>query len=313
MAEPASSINIRLQRDVSGIRGAVGRIWGRWWVKLLAVFAGLLLLAYLLLWLLVARDLPSVDGLRLYEPPLPTNVRDINGTPIHSYARERRVELSYDEYPPLLVRAFLAAEDRTFFEHHGLDFPGLMRAAIQGVMTGTTPRGTSTITQQVAKNLLVGNEVSYSRKLKEAILAWRIEDTLSKQQILELYLNQIPLGRNAFGVEAASHAYFDKELDELSLAQMAYLAILPKGPANYDPFRNTARALGADRHFCVDSESGGNCRCESRNASHYAIGVSHRDGHWHRDWTCRRNFRCRCRSCGRADDRFHRSLRRRDF
>ena len=105
------------------------------------------------------------------------------------------------------------------------------------------PVGASTITQQVAKNLLVGNEVSYVRKRKEAILAYRIENALTKQQILELYLNQIALGRNAFGVEAASHAYFDKELDELSLPQIAYLAILPKGPANYDPVRNSDRAL----------------------------------------------------------------------
>ena len=113
----------------------------------------------------------------------------------------------------------------------------------EGALSGSTPRGTSTITQQVAKNLLVGNEASYLRKIKEGILAWRIEDTLSKPQILELYLNSIELGRNAGGVEAASHAYFGKELDELSLPQMAYLAILPKGPANYDPDRHADRAI----------------------------------------------------------------------
>ena len=137
----------------------------------------------------------------------------------------------------------MSAEDKTFFQHHGVDFPGLIRAAAEGIIKGRTPRGTSTITQQVAKNLLLTNEVSYVRKIKEAILAWRIENALTKPQIMELYLNQIFLGRNAYGVEAASHAYFDKDLDQLKLSQMAYLAILPKGPANYDPERDTERAL----------------------------------------------------------------------
>ena len=234
---------MKLRRD----RESTFARWRRkWWVKVLAVLALLSGLAALAFWLLVARDLPSVDQLRTYEPPLPTNVRGTDGTPIYSYARERRVELSYAEYPPLLVRAFLAAEDKTFFEHHGVDFPGLAGAVVDyasKIGTGRRAKGGSTITQQVAKNLLIGNEYSPTRKMREAVLAWRIEDTLTKPQILELYLNQIFLGRNAYGVEAASHAYFDKELDELDLAQMAYLAILPKGPANYDPFRSTDRAL----------------------------------------------------------------------
>ena len=246
MATSSSSIKFRLRREGDEPRGPLGRLWRRWWVKLLAVLAVLAAIGYALFWLLFARDLPSVDKLRTYEPPLPTNVRAGDGMPIHSYARERRVELAFEEYPPLLIRAFLAAEDRTFFEHHGVDYPGTFGAVIDYVSklgSGRRARGGSTITQQVAKNLLVGNAYSPTRKVREAILAYRIEDTLSKRQILELYLNQIPLGRNAFGVAAASHAYFDKELNELTLGQLAYLAILPKGPANYDPFRNTARAL----------------------------------------------------------------------
>lgn len=243
MAQSSSSVNFRIRREVSGLQGQIERAWQRWWVKTLVVLGGLSLIGYALLWLLFARNLPSVDGLRAYEPPLPTNVRSIEGLPIHSYARERRVELAYDEYPKLLVSAFLAAEDRTFFEHHGIDYPGIVAAFLNNLKSSGRPVGASTITQQVAKNLLVGNEVSYVRKAREAILAYRIEDSLTKEQILELYLNQIPLGRNAFGVEAASHAYFDKELNELTLGQLAYLAILPKGPANYDPFRNTERAL----------------------------------------------------------------------
>ena len=243
---PLRTSRFTIRRPEGGVRGFASRAWARWWVKAMAVLAGLAALALFLLWLLVVRDLPSVDQLRTYEPPLPTNVRGIDGAPIQSYARERRVELSYAEYPPLLIRAFLAAEDRTFFEHHGVDYPGLAGAVVDYVSkigSGRRAKGGSTITQQVAKNLLIGNEYSPTRKLKEAILAYKIEDTLSKQQILELYLNQIALGRNAFGVEAASHAYFDKEMPELTLGQLAYLAILPKGPSNYDPVRHPDRAL----------------------------------------------------------------------
>lgn len=239
MASDPSSNPSRRER----LSGVLRRPWARRVGRGLAALVVLALIGYAVLWVTVIRTLPSVDQLRAYEPPLPTNVRGIDGTPVQSYARERRVELSFAEYPTNMVHAILSAEDKTFFEHHGLDYPGLVRAAYQGVVKGSTPRGTSTITQQVAKNLLVGNEVSYGRKLKEAILAWKIEDTLTKPQILELYLNQIGLGRNAFGVEAAAHAYFDKELSELDLAQLAYLAILPKGPSNYDPFRHTDRAL----------------------------------------------------------------------
>jgi penicillin-binding protein 1A len=223
-----------------------GRVWRRRWVKVLAALAGVFVLALGVFWFAFMRDLPSVETLRAYEPQLPTNVRGADGLPVQSYARERRVELSYAEYPPMLVRAFLAAEDRTFFEHHGVDYPGLAGAVIDYVSkigTGKRAKGGSTITQQVVKNILIGNEYSKSRKIKEAILAWKIEDALTKPQILELYLNQIPLGRNAFGVAAASQAYFDKELRELSLAQMAYLAILPKGPANYNPARFPERAI----------------------------------------------------------------------
>ncbi|MDE0877986.1 MAG: transglycosylase domain-containing protein, partial [Sphingomonas bacterium] len=249
-SDPSPTTRVKLTRTVEGARGFARRAWGRWWVKALVGLIGLGLLAVFVLWLTVIRGLPSVDALKTYEPPLPTNVRGADGVPIRSYARERRVELSYAEYPPLMVQAFLSAEDKNFFSHHGLDYAGLARAAYQGVTTGKTPRGTSTITQQVVKNLLVGNEASYTRKLREAILAYKIENTLTKQQILELYLNQIALGRNAFGVEAAAHAYFDKELPELDLAQYAYLAILPKGPSNYDPFRHAERAKDR-RHYVL--------------------------------------------------------------
>lgn len=242
MAEATEpNFTLKLTRGDAG--GRFAELRRRWWFKLIAWLALLSGVGTALLWALFLRDLPSVDMLRAYEPPLPTNVRQADGSPLRSYARERRVELSYDEYPKLLVGAFLSAEDKTFFDHGGVDYPGLVRAAWQGLTSGETPRGTSTITQQVAKNLLLNNEVSYVRKAREAILAFRIENTLSKEQILELYLNQIALGRNAFGVEAAAHAYFDKDLSQLSLPQFAYLAILPKGPSNYMPERHADRAI----------------------------------------------------------------------
>ncbi len=241
---------ITLRRSMSrlgpywdGAQDRFERLWARRLWRWLMIGAGAFLAALLLFWLLFARGLPDARSLLDYQPPLPTVVRDINGEPVYSFARERRVQLQYSDFPPMLVNAYLAAEDKTFFSHHGLDYPGLVRAAVQGIMAGETPRGTSTITQQVAKNLLVGNEVSYTRKLKEAILAWRMESVLTKQQILELYLNQIFLGRNAYGVQAASRAYFDKDVGQLTLPEMAYLAILPKGPANYQPETRTARAL----------------------------------------------------------------------
>jgi penicillin-binding protein 1A len=243
MAASDSTVNFRIRREIGGFAGFVEQTWARWWVKALAVIGVLAVIGYTVFYFMFAADLPSVDKLRTYEPPLPTNVRGVDGTPIHSYARERRVELSFDEYPPLLIRAFLAAEDKNFFQHHGVDYLGIASAAFNNLSSHKRPAGASTITQQVAKNLLIGNETSYRRKIKEAILAYRIEDTLSKQQILELYLNQIALGRNAFGVEAASYAYFGKDLNQLDLAQLAYLAILPKGPSNYDPVKHPDKAL----------------------------------------------------------------------
>ncbi|MBR0553261.1 penicillin-binding protein 1A [Stakelama marina] len=239
----SSTVSFRLRREIGGLRGGFQQIRHRWWFRILAWLALLAGIGAFALWFFLARDLPSVDQLKRYEPPLPTQVRAINGEPVHSYARERRIVLSYDEYPPLLVRAYMAAEDRTFFSHHGVDLPGIASAMWTNLTHHGRPVGASTITQQVAKNLLLTNEVSYVRKAKEAILAWRIEDALTKQQIMELYLNQIFLGRNAYGVAAASRAYFGKDLKQLSLAQMAYLAILPKGPANYDPDRSPDRAL----------------------------------------------------------------------
>jgi penicillin-binding protein 1A len=249
-ADTPTYFRLRLRRDGNAVRHWFADKWKSRWFRWLGwlVVAGLLGMA--LLWLVFARDLPSVDQLRTYEPPLPTMVRDVNGMPVHSYARERRVQLEYNEYPQMLVRAYLAAEDRTFFEHGGIDYPGIANAVLSNLRNEGRPIGASTITQQVAKNLLLTNEVSYTRKVKEAILAKRIEAALSKERILELYLNEIPLGRRSFGVQAASRAYFDKDVDQLKLHEMAFLAILPKAPETYGRARNADKAM-ARRNFVL--------------------------------------------------------------
>ncbi|MBJ7443827.1 MAG: transglycosylase domain-containing protein [Sphingobium sp.] len=247
---PASSFAYRLRRDAGGVLDRLRPLWQRRLFRWAAILLGGFLLFCALFWLIFARGLPDAATLLEYEPPLPTIVRDINGQPVHSYARERRVQLQYSDYPTLLIHAYLAAEDKTFFDHHGVDFPGFAGAVVDYASklgSGQRARGGSTITQQVAKNLLIGDEYSPTRKVKEMILAWRMENVLTKQQILELYLNQIFLGRNAYGVQAAARAYFDKDVADLKLHEMAYLSILPKGPANYRPESPTGHARAIDR------------------------------------------------------------------
>jgi penicillin-binding protein 1A len=195
---------------------------------------------------LLFKDLPNTSELAEYRPPSSTRVYAWDGTLIGELGQERRIFTPYDQIPPTVVRAFLAAEDHKFFEHGGIDLEGLTRAMTRDVFnasTGKRLQGGSTITQQVAKNILLTNEASFGRKIKEAILAQRIEATLPKSRILEIYLNQIPLGYQAYGVGAAAYNYFGKSLGELDLAQIAYLAALPKGPANYHPIRHKAAAI----------------------------------------------------------------------
>ncbi|MEH6716498.1 PBP1A family penicillin-binding protein [Parasphingorhabdus flavimaris] len=237
------SLAYKLERSTGSFFERIENFWQKKWFRLLVAFLALCVLGWLLIWLIFARDLPDATALRTYEPPLPTMVRAYDGEPVHSYARERRVQLEFSEYPALLVRAYLAAEDRTFFEHGGLDYPGIATAIVSNITNSGRPIGASTITQQVAKNLLLSGEISYRRKVREAILAYRIEDALTKEEILELYLNQIFLGRNAYGVQAAAQAYFGKDVDALALHEIAYLAILPKGPSNYRPEAHEQRAI----------------------------------------------------------------------
>ena len=259
-SETGTSTRLTIYRQAEQWRDTARRLWTRRWTKLAAIVIGLPVLAYILLWLLFARGLPSADTLLTYQPPLPSNLRGVDGEPVQTFARERRVQLKYDEFPPALIEAFISAEDRTFFRHGGIDYPGLFGAVfdyISKVGSGARAKGGSTITQQVAKNLLIGNEYSVTRKIKEAFLARRIEHVLTKQQILELYLNQIFLGRNSYGVQAAARAYFDKDVDQLALPEMAYLAVLPKAPNNYSPERFSKRAIERRNYVLNEMERNG--------------------------------------------------------
>ena len=229
------------------VRARIEPYWERKWVRR-GTWAALGLFAFFAaVWLYFASGLPSSEKLLAYEPPLPTNVRGYDGTPVQTFARERRVDLAYDEIPPLVVHAVISAEDKNFFEHHGIDVGGLIGAVadygFKTVTGGGRAKGGSTITQQVAKYLLQDSSYNVGRKAREAILAFRLESTLTKEQILEIYLNSIFLGRNAYGIQAASRAYFDKDVNELTLPDAAYLAVLPKAPSNYDPVRATQKAL----------------------------------------------------------------------
>jgi penicillin-binding protein 1A len=228
-----TNVSYKLTRSAGGLWEKWQLYWQRKWFRRAVYALGVLLLGWLLLWAFFLRNLPDANALIEYQSPLPTVVRDINGEPFHSYARERRVQLEYADFKPLLIRAYLSAEDKTFFSHGGIDYIGIASAVFDNLFSSGRSRGASTITQQVAKNLLLTNEYSYVRKVKEAVLAYRIENALTKQQILSLYLNEIALGRQSFGVEAASQAYFGKSADELQLHEMAFLATLPKAPEKY--------------------------------------------------------------------------------
>ncbi|MFZ0422225.1 MAG: penicillin-binding protein 1A [Xanthobacteraceae bacterium] len=201
-----------------------------------------------------SKDLPDYSQLQDYEPPVMTRVHAADGSLLAEYAKERRLYLPIQAIPRLVTNAFIAAEDKNFYQHPGIDIYGITRAGllyVENYGRGGHPQGASTITQQVAKNFLLTNEVSFERKIKEALLALRIERTYSKPKILELYLNEIYLGFGAYGVAAASLLYFDKSVHELTIAQAAYLAALPKGPNNYNPFRRHDEAV-ARRNYVID-------------------------------------------------------------
>ena len=194
-----------------------------------------------------SQDLPDHAALANYEPPVMSRVHAADGSLLAEYANERRLYLPIQAMPKVVVAAFLSAEDKNFYKHGGIDPEGVVRAILTNAKSGKK-QGASTITQQVAKNFLLTNEQTFDRKIKEALIALRIESTYSKDKILELYLNEIFLGtivpgRNLHGVAAAALDYFGKSVHELTINEAAYLAALPKGPNNYHPYRQTQKAL----------------------------------------------------------------------
>ena len=238
----------------------------KWWqFLLLSVIAlGLALAALIALaGILIYPDLPSLDTLTDYRPKIPLRIYSEDGYLIGEFGEERRAMVKIETVPKALKQAILAAEDERFYQHGGVDTLGVLRAAIANLNAGGAKEGASTITMQVARNFFLSSEKTLKRKLSEALLAVKIEHSLSKDQILELYINQIYLGQRTYGFAAASQVYFDKPLGQLTIAETAMLAGLPKAPSRFNPFANLKRAQERqhyvlrrmhDLHFIGDQE-----------------------------------------------------------
>ena len=223
----------------------------------------------------MSKDLPDYEVLAKYEPPVMTRIHANDGNMIAEFSRERRIYVPFTAIPDQLIHAFLSAEDKTFYQHGGIDIQGILRAVFTNFgSSGGHKVGASTITQQVAKNFLLSSDQTMERKLKEVILSIRIERAFTKKQILELYLNEIYLGGGAYGVAAAAQTYWNKSLNELSIADCAYLATLPKAPSNYNPFRFPERAV-ARRNWVIDRmvENGFVTKEDAEKAKAEPLGV----------------------------------------
>jgi len=273
--QPSQPPTRKRRRRRSLLLSFLGFGFGALVVGFLAVSAA----AGFLLWK-VSKDLPGYESLAKYEPPVMTRIHAQDGALISEYARERRIFVPINTIPKRVIAAFLSAEDRRFYEHGGVDFQGIARAvfkAVESKVEGRTKRteGASTITQQVAKNFLLSSDRTIERKVKEAILAIRIERAYSKDRILELYLNEIYLGMGAYGVAAAAMNYFNKELSDLTVEEAAYLAALPKGPNNYHPFRQTKAAI-ARRNWIIGqmAENGYITAAEAEAAKKKPLGIN---------------------------------------
>ncbi|MFZ2088442.1 MAG: PBP1A family penicillin-binding protein [Desulfobaccales bacterium] len=222
----------------------------RRWARILGwILYGLLFTGFLavlgaagFIYLTFIKDLPDFRAIKDYRPPVVTTVLTRDGRLMAEFCTERRIEVPYSRLPRHLVMAFVAAEDTRFFEHPGVDIPGILRAFIRNVEAGEIVQGGSTITQQLVKRIMLTSEKSFGRKIKEAILAYRIDKYLTKEEILTLYLNHIFLGRGAYGVEAAAQEFFAKHVEDLSLSESAILAGIPKAPSRYSPYLNPQKA-----------------------------------------------------------------------
>jgi penicillin-binding protein 1A len=263
-------------------------LWGGLSFGGVAAIIGLLILGFIVY---LMQGLPSVEALQNYTPPVTTRVYASDGSILGEYARERRIFVPIAFVPKRVIQAFTSAEDRNFYTHPGIDPSGIMRAAVKdvaNVLQGRRLEGASTITQQVAKNFLLNSDQNISRKIREAVLAIRIDATYSKPKILELYLNEIFLGQNSYGVGAAALNYFDKSLDELDIAETAFLAALPKAPSNYDPERRHAQALQRrnwvidqmrDNGYITDQEAD-TAKAEPLVAKRRALGIQTQDAQY---------------------------------
>ena len=230
----------------------------------------------------LTNDLPDYEVLANYEPPVMTRIHSSDGQLMGEFARERRLYIPIQAVPDRVKAAFISAEDKNFYQHHGVDFIALTRAVItnlENIASGSDRRlvGASTITQQVAKNFLLTNERSIDRKIKEAVLSFRIEQAYSKDRILELYLNEIFFGKGSYGLASAALTYFGKSVNELNLQEAAYLAALPKAPSNYDPFNDTEAATER-RNWIIDrmTENGYVTEEEAAAAKQQGLGVNYR-------------------------------------
>lgn len=200
--------------------------------------AVVVLIALMFGYQIIGSELPDIEKLNDTKLSVPMEVFSADGKLIASYGEQRRRPVTYEQLPPQMVQAFLAAEDDRFFEHPGVDWQGLARSVYGLATTGEKRQGGSTITMQLTRNLLLSNEKTYERKLKEILLSLRIEKQMSKEQILTLYLNKIFLGHRAYGVGAAADVYYGKTVDELTLAEIAMIASLPKSPSTVNPISN---------------------------------------------------------------------------
>ena len=213
-----------------------------WFVGLFAVAAiiGALIIGYALV--VMGPNLPSLDAITDYQPKVPLRIYTADHVLIGEFGEERRRIVRFDEIPDQMKKAVLAIEDYRFYEHGGVDFIGIARAGLSDIMHGGASQGASTITMQVARNFFLSSEKTYTRKIYEMLLAYKIERALTKDQILELYMNQIYLGERSYGFASAARVYFGKDLKDLTLAECAMLAGLPKAPSAYNPVVNPKRA-----------------------------------------------------------------------
>jgi penicillin-binding protein 1A len=252
--------------------GILNRIWGSRIVRWTTYAAALCILAGAITFFAVihhfSQGLPSVDSLAVYEPPTVTTLRDTNGEFVGEFYEEQRYVVPFDEIPAVVRDAFVSAEDASFWEHAGLDFMGIARAALKNVQERRMAQGASTITQQVARSFLLTREKKLARKIKEAILSVRVERNFDKEHILYLYLNQIYLGHGAYGVQAAAHLYFDKDVQDLGVAEAAILAGLPQAPHTYSPNRNFKAAKDRQKYVLGQMARRGYITTEEADAAY---------------------------------------------